>query len=127
MLRILASLWVALAVSCSAWIESALPATLEARSVVLQATTDSQDELLTPKESLATTKSEFLRSLDRLDRMNGHSLERSQLLEQLIASKVEVPVEDILNNDHNAEHQTTDFSIEKPGKWENIQKVAAGE
>ena len=128
--------WFALAVSCqlqllccAGWTDSRIRTNGPTRlSLFLRATSNnSPDELLTPKESFATTKSKFLRSLDRLEHMNTHTLERSQLVEQLIASKFEIPVDELLENSGKAEHRTADYSIKDPGRWENMEKVAAGD
>ena len=126
--------WFTLALSCqlqllccAGWTDSRIRTNGLTRLLFLRSTSSSPDVLLTPKESFSTTKSKFLRSLDRLDHMNSHNLERSQLLEQLIASKLEIPVEEILENSGKAEHRTADYSIENPGRWGNMQKVAAGD
>ena len=131
--RIVVCLWAALAAHlqfhcCTAWLDSALPKSrLSRRSWLLRSTSSTTEELLMPKEHLSTTKSKFLRSLDHLDRMNEHNLERTELLERLVANKVEVPVEKILEGYEMEEHHTTDCSIQQPGKWDNMQKVAAGD
>jgi hypothetical protein len=101
---------------CSAWIPSYSPVPLASQP--LEATTFVGGS----SRPLTNFKSRFIGSLNRLDGLNEYTSDRSHLLETLIARKVDVPV-----NQLGTTPDSDDRSIAFPGKWENMQPVAAGD
>jgi hypothetical protein len=101
---------------CSSWILSYSPEPLASQP--LEATTYVGRSL----RPLTNFKSRFIGSLNRLDGLNEYTSDRSQLLETLIAKKIDVPVDQL-----GSTPESEDRSIAAPGKWENMQPVAAGD
>lgn len=74
----------------------------------------------------ATTshKDAFLSSLDHLDTLNQHNKDRTRLLQEMMDSKVEIPITDYtISGDAST---SPDVSIENPGAWQSMQPVAEG-
>lgn len=83
---------------------------------------------MTPTSSVKNTvlctsaKDTFLSSLDTLDRLNTHHKDRTRLLQEMIDSRVEIPIQDYLKDSTS----TNNVSIQNPGQWESMQMIAQG-
>jgi len=71
-----------------------------------------------------TARSAFLASLSTLATINDSSSSRTSLLDELIAKKKEVDVEDYPLG--HIDDQVAPLSISKPGLWRSMQPVAEG-
>lgn len=75
----------------------------------------------TPPCTGASAKESFLSSLDYLDRLNEHNLDRTRLLQDLIDNKAEVPIQV-----YTSGNERNESSIQNPGLWDSMQPVATG-
>lgn len=79
--------------------------------------------MTTTTTATTSNKDAFLASLDHLDRLNEHSKDRTRLLQVMLDSKVEIPIQDYMNGDGVS---NDNLSIENPGDWESMQPVSEG-
>lgn len=73
----------------------------------------------TPSTTISTAKDRFLASLTDLDTLNQHDKDRTRLLQEMIDSKVETPIQEYKRSGANG-------SIENPALWQSMQPVAKG-
>ena len=73
----------------------------------------------TTPSTISSAKDRFVASLTDLDTLNQHDKDRTRLLQEMIDSKVEVPIQEYKRSGSNA-------SIENPGLWQSMQPVAKG-
>lgn len=67
-----------------------------------------------------SAKDRFLASLTDLDTLNQHDKDRTRLLQEMVDSKNEVPIQEYKRN------ADTRYSIQDPASWQSMQSVAKG-